>query len=534
MSKKQVKQSFLHGAAVLAVATAIVKVIGAIYKIPLQRVIGTDGYTHFMMAYDIFNVLQTISTAGLPVAMSKMISEASTLGRYNQVRRIYRVALYTFLVVGILGTALMLGFSKQLAVFMEDPDCWYSIMALAPAVLFICIMSSFRGYFQGQSYMTPTAVSQIIEAMSKLFVGLGCAYLLMRMGFGQEIASGGAIFGVTVGTALGAGYMFVRYLSSSRSETHVNATDKPDSFKQTMNRLLSLAVPITIGASSLQIINLVDSKVVMGQLQNAVGFSYDTAKTIFGTYSLARTVFNLPAAFIIPITVSVIPSISSQLALGNHTGARRVEESAMRITALLSLPCGVGLSVLATPIMGTLYKLTPGELQMGGQLLMILGVTVVFNCVVLLTNSILQAHGKVNIPIFTMLVGGVIKVILNYVLVGNPALNINGAPIGTFACYLTISALNVYYIRRSYSEKPKTLKLFVKPLFASAAMGVAAYMAYDVLSTFLPSFKLACFGAIAVAVLVYVIFVVILRIITYDDCMLLPKGDKIAKILRIR
>ncbi len=535
MSEKNLKkQSFLHGAAILALATAIVKVIGACYKIPMVRIIGNQGYTYFLAAYDIYSVLLTISTAGLPVAMSRMISEAQTLGNHAQIKRIYKASLYVFLTIGIVGSAGMLLFCRQLASFMSAPNAWIAIAALAPAVLFVCVISSYRGFFQGQSMMTPTAVSQVIEALCKLFIGLALAWLIIRAGYDSEYAAGGAIAGVTIGIILSFLYLFVQHRRASAELTRLSTQAPTQPLRATMKTLLGIAIPITIGSAGLQIINLIDAKLVLGRLVSAAGFSQDAAEELRGIYGACQTLFNMPSAFITPITISVIPAITAHLTMKNHQGALKVEESAIRIMALLALPCGVGLSVLAAPILKMLYGYTGETLQIGTPLMAILGPCVVFNCLVLLTNAIMQAHGDVVTPVVNMLIGGIVKVILNYLLVGRPSINITGAPIGTLTCYIVITALNLIMMRRRMEKIPRVLSTMVKPLLATAAMALAAYMAHDVLSTYLASSSIACLGAICCAVVVYAVFVVVLRIITLDDCMLLPKGEKIAKLLRIR
>jgi stage V sporulation protein B len=532
--KKLKKQSFLHGAVILAVATMIVKVIGACYKIPLVRIIGNQGNTYFLAAYDIYSVLLTISTAGLPVAMSRMISEAQTLGNYKQIKRIYKASLYVFLTIGIIGSAGMLLFCKQLANFMNTPNAWIAIAALAPAVLFVCVISSFRGFFQGQSVMTPTAVSQVIEAFSKLFIGLAFAWLITRAGFGSEYAAGGAIAGVTIGIILSFLYLLVQHRRASATLTDLGGSDTTQTMRQTMKTLLAIAVPITLGSAGLQIINLIDSKLVVGQLVGSAGFSQDDAEELRGIYGACQTLFNMPSAFITPITISVIPSITAHLTMKNRTGALKVEESAVRIMALLTMPCGIGLSVLSAPILQMLYGYQGDTLTTGTPLLAILGVCVIFNCLVLLTNAIMQAHGDVLTPVIHMLIGGIVKVILNYILVGRPAINITGAPIGTLTCYIVITVLNLVAMRRKMERTPRVLGIMVKPLLATAAMALAAFMSYDVLHTYLGSLSVACLGAIVCAVIVYAVFVLVLRIITLDDCLLLPKGEKIAKFLHIR
>jgi stage V sporulation protein B len=526
------KQSFLHGAAILALATFIVKIIGACYKIPLVSIIGNSGYGYFTTAYDIYSVLLTISTAGLPVAMSRMISEAQALGNNAQIKRIYKASLYVFLTIGIVGSGGMLLLCRQLAEFMNSPNSWASIAALAPAVLFVCVISSYRGFFQGQSDMTPTSVSQVFEALCKLFIGLGAAWVVMRQTNDVILAAGAAILGVTVGTVISALYLGVKHRKAAAYLSEQGGVVKP--MGVTVKQLLSIAIPITIGAAGLQIINLIDAKIVLGRLMDAAGFTQGHADEVKGIYNFCQTLFNLPAAFIVPITVSIIPSITGFLTMKNGRGAWKIEESAVRITALLGLPCGVGLAVLAGPILTMLCGYGPTELATGQPIMIIFGVAVIFNCLVLLTNAIMQAHGNVTTPLIDMLIGGVVKVIVNYVLVGIPELNIIGAPIGTLCCYITILSLNLVAMRKMLGERcPRVPRTLGKPLLASLVMGGGAWAANGLLSRVISSNSIVCLGSIAFACVVYAIMVLALRIITLDDCMLLPKGEKIAKFLRI-
>ena len=216
MSEQQKKQNFLQGTALLAMATAIVKVIGALYKIPLNAIIGEQGFGYFNTAYEIYNVLLMISTAGLPVAMSRMISQASSLRHYNQVRRVYATARGIFLGLGIAGALLMTVFCRQLAQFQNQPDAWAAIGCLGPCVLLICIMSTFRGYFQGQGNMLPTSVSQVLEAVVKLVVGILAAMALLRATNSVPLAAGGAILGVTASCLVSSLYLFTIFRKSFR------------------------------------------------------------------------------------------------------------------------------------------------------------------------------------------------------------------------------------------------------------------------------------------------------------------------------
>ena len=535
MSEKPMKkQSFLQGAAILALATAIVKLIGAVYKIPMQSVIGKAGFGYFNTAYAIYDVLLMISTAGLPVAMSRMISEAKALEDHDQIRKIFSTALKVFLCIGIVGSLGMLLFSRQLSVMMVGNDrSWAAIAALAPAVLFICIISAFRGFFQGQSNMTPTSVSQVFEAICKLVVGLGVAWAIMNFVGDATYGAGGAILGVTVGCVVSVIYLFSCYRKARRSLPEGGSAK---STGQTLKQLLAIAVPITIGSAGLQLINLADTAVYMRQLVGAAGVESARADELKGIYDFCRTIFNLPCSFITPLVVSIIPSITEHITLKNDRGVRMLEGSALRITGLIAMPCAFGLLSLARPIVDLLTsdaEYTAADLHIGGVIMALMGITVIFNSLILVTNAMMQAHGDVKTPVVHMLLGGIAKVILNYFLVAIPTLNIMGAAIGTLACYFIIIALNVIAMLRKKHIAGRSFLGLAKPLLAGALMGGAAYAANGFLSARI-SPSIATLAAIAAAGVAYLVMVVAFRIITRDDCMLLPKGEKIAKFLRIR
>ena len=531
---KPKKQGFLQGAAILTLGTILVKLIGALYKIPMNRIIGTEGFGHFNVAYSIFSVLLTVSTAGLPIAVSRMISQANTLGNRRQVQKIFHTSLRIFLVIGALCSAVMLIFAPQLANWMEDPDAIYAIAVLAPAVLFLCIISSFRGYFQGQQYMTPTAVSQVIEAVVKLVLGLGAVYIVLGLGFGTPEAAGGAIFGVTAGSVLAAVYLLFQY---RRKHVRLTAADRNSpvlSTRDTAKQLLKLAVPITIGSTGLQIFNALDTKIILGRLQDAIGLTSKAASSLFGTYSAAQTFYMLPPALITPLAISIIPTVTAALTLNNYREARRTEESAVRMTALIALPCAAGLAVLASPIQKVAYNYDAETLQVAGPLLAILGVAVVFNCMVSVTNAILQAHGKVTIPIYTTLVGGLVNIITDYVLIGMDSIGIYGAAIATIAYCAVIMFLNIAAMHKSMELPPRILLQFVKPIVATAVMAAGAYFSYEAVQRVIPSATVSVLASILVACVIYGVLVYAMKIITWYDCQLLPKGDLIARILRVQ
>ena len=535
-SGKQKQNTMFGGVAVLAVGIAIVKLIGALFKIPLFNVLGESGATDFNNAYAIYSVLLTISTAGLPVALSKTVSEANTLGRYNQKQKVFRVALTAFLTMGLVSFAIMWFGADRLAGLMNNSHSAPGIMALAPAVVCVGCLSAFRGYAQGHMNMTPTAVSQIMEALCKLFLGLALAAFIMQGGIagipGEErnsFAAAGAITGVTVGTVLALIYMSVNYLRTRRRTMQISE-DRPGTSGQIFGDLMRIAVPITLSTSLVPIINVLDNSLVLGQLQDALGMTEAASRALYGNYAVAVSLHNLPGSFMTAFTAAIIPAVSAALARRSEAGAARITGSVLRITALLAMPMGIGLLVMAKPIMRLLY---PGyDVSITGPLLAIAGPAAICVCLVLVSNSVLQAYGHVNLPIITTLVGGGVKIIANYRLVAIPEINIYGAPMGLLLCYAVTLTLNLVLLRRTASGIGGYVTMFGKPLLASALMGGAAWAVYGLAENLLGNtFALAV--AIGVAVLVYLILVLALRVVSREDVMLMPKGEKIAKFLKI-
>lgn len=555
------KQNYLTGAAILSLSTIVVKIIGMLYKLPLNGIIDSQGFAYFNKAYAIYTVLLVISTTGLPVAMSRMVSEAQAQGNGRQMRRIFRTALVAYLAIGGLGTAAMMLFPKFLATdVMAMPNAWYSIFALGPAVLCICIASACRGFFQGQGDMTPTAVSQIIEALGKLILGLGFAWLVQRATGDVALSSGASIAGISIGAACSALYVFVRYRRNRKNVAALGG--EPLSYGRTVAKLLAIAVPITLGAAGLQVINFIDEIMVTRRLLQAADATAADAATWMGqmltlaqnkmeagtiwkdviqtavedqsgVYALCQTIFNFPTAFFPCITAAIIPAITSHLTRNDAKNVRMVQDSSLRLMGLIAWPCMVGLLVLSEPIMTLLGRYGDSRNQMAGMLLMLLAPTVLINGVTTVTTAIMQAHNRPWLPMVNMLIGGVVKVVVNYILVGNPDIGILGAPIGTFACFMVYMVLNLFTMRRVLTEPPKLIPALWRSGLAALVMGAVTLAAYRLLSAVVGSVLICCFGAIVAAVVVYLLLVIVLKAITYDDCLLLPKGEKIAKILRI-
>ena len=515
------RQGFLHGAFILAVGAMLAKIVGALFKIPLTRLIGTEGAGHFNAAYNIYIVLLNVSSTGLPLAVSRLISEADALKQPEQIRSIRRVSLCLFLLMGGVCSFGMFFGAELLAGWIRDPEAVYAIRILSPAVLFVCVSSSFRGYFQGQQRMTPTAVAQVLEALCKLLIGLAAILFVQRLGWSIPRTAGAAIAGVTFGAGLGCIYFIFEY----RKNPQIAVGRSPISVGDTAMRILRLAVPITIGATGLQIINAIGSGIILGRLQDTLGYELSKASSLYGVYAMAQTLYLLPSALIQPLTVSMIPAVTEALTLNNSADARKKEESALRLAAMLALPAGAGLSVLAAPIQRLLYGYDDATILVAGPTLMILGIASAGYCLILVTNAILQAHGKAAYAVCATVAGGVANLLVTAVLVSNPRIHILGAALGTAVYCVVALGCNMLFIRMLVGDPPRFLVQLVKPAGASIVMSLAAGAVF--------AWTSSTAAAIGAAVVVYMILVVMLKMLTREDCLMLPKGQLIAKLLRI-
>ena len=530
MSDTTKKQNFLHGTALLAMSAAMVKIIGAFYSIPLKHVIGDDGFGFYSTAYEIYTLLLMISTAGLPVAMSRIISQASSLGNYKQVRRIYSVSRSIFLGLGIAGTLLMVFGCKFLANQLNHSDAWAAIAALGPSCLLICLMSTYRGFFQGQSNMMPTSVSQVLEAICKLIAGLGLALLVLHFTGDYALAAAGAILGVTLSCLVGS--IYLKFCFNKAYKELPQTGKQTESSGSIAKNLLSIAIPITIGAAGLQLLTVLETGFYMGNLLDMM--PEEQVNVQKGIYNFCQKIFNMPCAFITPITISIIPAITSQLTTGDRQQAKATAESSARVTALISMPCAVGLAVLAGPVTGLLGGYSGEKLELASSLMCVLGICIVFNATVLLTNAIMQANGHAVLPVVNMFVGGFIKLAAVLILTRNPNIGILGTPIGSLLCYVVITILNLITMKVVLKDSPSIVKNMLRGLLAAAVMGGVTFGCwYGLKALGITSNILLCGGPIAIGVLVYLICAVLFRAITREDCLLLPKGEKIAKILHL-
>ena len=528
------KQNFMHGAAILTIGVMIMKVLGAIYKVPLANILGDYGYGLFLATYNVYNIFFTLSTAGLPVALSRLIAEADANGLELRKEKTFRTAIGTFAVIGILFSSIMFFGNGWLAEsYLRKPDAALSVRAMAPAIFLVCLVSAYRGYCQGNGNMIPTTVDEVLEVLFKVISGLIIAGLLVKAGYDLPVASAGAILGVSIGSVVSLGYML--FYKKKHYPAVRDRNGKTESTGQIIMDILRIGIPISLGASIMAILSSLDPGICESRLA-AAGFSKYDAGVLYGVYAKVQTLFNLPAAFMTPLTIAIVPAVAGAMAIGKKAEAEKTSEDAMRIASVISMPMGVGLSVLSYPIVNVLY---PNSNAAGPGLLSIMGIASFFICLVLMENAILQASGKEKLPMVALISGSLLKILINWIIIPIPSVNIYGAPIGTLFGYCCMAVLDYIFIRKALGENPHLGKVLGRPLFCSVLMGASAFGVYSLCSRLIGTAgTLKMFVSMALAVvagvIIYAVAVIRSRAITNEDMKLIPGGEKLGRLLHMK
>ena len=520
------RSSFVEGALILGVSGVVTRIIGAFFKIPLGNLLGGSGMGAFTVAYQIYSALFLLSTAGLPVAISKMVAEARGRGCPGEGRRIFRVALGTFSLVGLLLSAGLWAAAPKVAALVGSPQAAPAVQAVAPSLFLVSVAAVIRGYHQGLGDMVPTAVSQVLEAVGKLAVGYGAAVFLLNQGCSPAQASAGAIGGVTVGSLLGCLYLLLH-----PGEEGDENRDHGLSAGRCLVRLLAISLPVMAGSLVLSLSNLMDMAIVMNRLQD-IGFSQQASGGLYGTYNMVATLFHLPQTLITALGVSLIPPLSGALSRKNRMLARRLSDSALEFAALLSLPAGVGFCLLGRPLLELIYFARPQDCALGAPLLVILGPGVFFVAMTTMTNAILQAMGRMRTPVYTLTAGALCKLGVTWVLTAKPTVHIGGAPWGTVCCYGLITLLNLRALHRA-GMGVSWDKVFFRPALAAGLMGAfLILLRLPVEGALGPKWG---FGALTLSgAAFYGLMLLAVGALPREDILLLPGGKKMAKILRLK
>ena len=479
------RPSFLSGVSVLTLSAVVVKVIGLLYRIPMLDRLGTEGMGYFNTAYELYALFCALSTAGLPVAMSVLISAFEAEGNLSAAKRVFRVSLGLFALLGLTGTALLWGLSTPIATFLGSPSAAASMGAIAPTVLFICLSSAFRGYFQGRRQMLPTAVSQVIEASGKLFLGLALAAYARSVGKDLPTTAAYAVLGLTLGTGCSVLYLWAHKTVAARREESTLLPLSASTPPPVLRPLLRTAIPVTVSAGIISLTKSVDLFLILRRLQS-LGHTAAYATSMYGCYTtLAVPVFNILPSLMTSVAVSATPALSAALKKGKEGEAelKKTVMTSLGLTLALSIPAGLGLAVFSGDILTLLFANQPEAVELAAPWLSCLGLSVPAACLITVTGSMLQAAGYANRPVISMLIGVAVKICVAYVLLGREGWGMAGIPFSSLICDTVIVTVNFCFIAKHASAMLPSVRKLTAHVAIPCGLAVGAVTSIKLLRT---------------------------------------------------
>ena len=533
-TEKRKEPRMFTGVLLLTIAGMAEKILGVLLKIPLSGYLGEEGMGYFNSAYNIFSTFYTVAITGLPIATSIMISRSRMKGKKLEISHIFRVSLFLFVLIGLIGSSIMFFGGGAIATLIDkNNNSPYCIQAIAPILLFICISSSIRGFYQGHQNMLPSAVSELLDALGKTALGIAFGGYAMTHGYSVEISAAAAIAGITIAHLFGMGYLIITKCIVKPDYSYLDVeldSKNSSSYITIFKKMMGIAIPITLSSLALGLTATIDTFTINNILNS------DHAMAIYGTYTtLAVTLYRLPQAFITPIASSLTPTLSAAIAAKNESKTRVTLYSSLKITAIISIPCAVGMGVLARPILSFLFggSYSLDTIKNNAPLLSILSIAIFLMAMLTITSSILQSYGKQSRPVISMSVGTVVKLILNVLLI--PFVGIYGAPIATVSSFFVMAFVNFVFVFKYADVKASIFKAFISPMLIILACIPITLGSFFLFSEILHIERIATIISICLTIVVYLFALFITKTIGKEEVLMLPKGNKIYnKLVKIR
>lgn len=521
------EQSVSKGFAILSAAGIIVKILSFLYIPFLIGIIKDTGYGIYTAAYSVYVFIYVLANSGIPVAISKLVSELAAQKNYKDAIRSFKIARFILLIVGTVMSLVMLLASGPLANMIKFPEARLAIMALSPTLLFTAVASSYRGYFQGRGNMTPTAVSQILEQVINTIFTLLFAFLFLK--YGIEAACAGGTVGTSIGALAATVYLILSYKKNRKfvvPKGEASHSIKRFTYKQLAEKIVQYSVPITLSVGMTYAGNLIDTWNTKSRLL-AAGFDSNTASALYGYLSRYTSLMNVPISIIASLAAAIIPAISGALAVKDFDLTQSRINYAFRICLLIALPSAAGLAVLSRPIYELIAFGDSYKIMMYGAIVLVL------ISIVQIQNSVLQSCGRLYVVTFNLFLGIIAKIAINYFLIAIPRINVYGAIIGSAASYLLPILLNGLAINKLLNTKLNLAFLALKPAIASLAMSLGSGLSYIALYHLLSFIKskyvvnaASVIFAIGIGGTIYFCAMVFTGGISSEDMNILPAGLK--------
>lgn len=500
------KQSLVRGTVVLAAAGIVAKFLGLFFRWPLIMLIGDEGVGYYQMSYPIYTFFIAIAS-GIPVAISKMVSERNAVGDFQGTIIILRKAIFLMICIGGMFTCFMGLFAKQIIhVLRWDAKSYYSLVGIALAPIFISIMSAFRGFFQGLQNMNPTAVSQVIEQIGRVIFGVGLAYILLDKGI--QYSAGGAAFGAVAGGLLGGIYLIGKYLKIKREFPIYKFKGN----KSVLMTLLRIAVPISIGATVGTVMSLIDSILVPQKLLQA-GFTFKEATILYGQLTgKAYVLVNVPLTISMALCASLVPIIAENYVLKRRMEVIQKVDLAVKLSCVIAFPAFLGLCAMAQPVFSLIF---PGHAD-GYQILQYLSISIPFIILAQISTAILQGTNNYVQPVIHLGIGCIVKILVTYTLVSIPSINVYGAIAGSIGGYVTAAVLNLRKLQKKLDISINFYEVMLKPIFAAFFMIIGVLFTYMYLYQHTLKNNISCLAAVIVGIVIYALLIVLFGIFKYS------------------
>ncbi|MBU5463889.1 putative polysaccharide biosynthesis protein [Anaerotignum sp. MSJ-24] len=529
-TNKDKKGSFIIQASVLAAASLIVRFIGFLYRLPLTELIGDRGNAIYSAGYYIYTFLLILSSAGLPAAISRLVSTRIAKGEYRNAQKIFRVSMIFAGVAGAIGMLVLFFFAEPIAKMVDSPNSVYCLQTLAPTLLIVGVMSVYRGYLQGMNIMTPTAVSQIFEQVFNAVFSVYLAWVLVKQSIPLGAAGGTA--GTGIGALAGLIVVMIFYNRMKPEIRHNMRIEEKGIYQETtgeaFKKLVVTAFPIIAGTAVFSMTNLIDMKMVMSGLMSSGAFTEAEAEVLYGQLSGKYvTLTTFPVSISSAMATAAIPNIAMAVTVGNKKEVKRKINTALKLAMIISIPAAVGIGVLGDQILSMLFPSYPE----GGVLLKVGAISIAFLSFCQIVTGVLQGIGKIQVPVIGALLGAVVKIALNWILIRIPSINVVGAVISTDVCYLVASIFNVIMLMRYTKTRVNFSGVLIKPTIGSIIMGIGCVIGYKVISLVFGN-TISTLLTIIVAVIIYLLVMIFIRGITEEDLLSIPKGRILVRVFK--
>ncbi len=499
------KQSLVKGSLILASAGIISKLLGFFFRWPLIMLIGDEGIAYYQLVYPLYMFFAAMA-AGVPIAVSKIISEKNAIGDIRGSFEVVKESAYMMAMLGIGTSLILLCLGKPIINFLKwDMKSYYALIGISFAPMMVSFMTIFRGFFQGLQNMTPSGISQIFEQIGRVVIGVGLAVVLLPKGI--EVSAGGAAFGAAGGAFIALIYLLAKYIKVKKAY----GVKKIKTNTDVLTQILKVAIPISIGATVGTVMSLIDSILVPQQLLKS---QVANSVALYGQLTgKAAVLINLPLTLSVAICTSLIPIIAEMYMLKRKKEMEDKINIALKLSTVIAFPCTLGLYFLAEPIM----KLVFFQRYEGIEILKYLALSIPFIIITQTTTAILQATNYYYRPVVNLMAGCIVKVILTWILVPIPKINIYGAVIASISAYLVVAILNTISLKKKINIKIDLDSSFIRPLCASITMIIGVLISYNFMITKTNTISISCLFSVFMGIIIYIIAILVFKIFELND-----------------